>query len=138
MNRTTIITDASWCPDTLAGGWASWITINLGEEVVRIKRSGRFKDLAKSAEVAEIWALENGIYLAKDYCDNANLLAQSDCAGALRVLRKKYGRVKFRHVKGHTTKNDARSWVNRWCDKEARKHMLAQRKELQLIANNTP
>jgi hypothetical protein len=29
----------------------------------------------------------------------------------------------FRHVKAHTGKTDARSWVNDWCDQEAKKWM---------------
>jgi len=29
----------------------------------------------------------------------------------------------FRHVKAHSGKNDARSFVNEWCDKEAKKWM---------------
>lgn len=29
----------------------------------------------------------------------------------------------LRHVKAHSKVNDARSWVNDWCDKEAKKWM---------------
>jgi len=35
--------------------------------------------------------------------------------------------VRAKHVKGHTTVADARSWCNRWADKEAKRHMRAQR-----------
>ena len=39
-------------------------------------------------------------------------------------------RLLLKHVKGHTAKTDGRSWVNRHCDSEARRHMIAMRKEL--------
>jgi ribonuclease HI len=29
--------------------------------------------------------------------------------------------IEFRHVRAHTTKENPRSWVNDWCDNEARK-----------------
>lgn len=31
--------------------------------------------------------------------------------------------IEFRHVKAHTGVNDKRSFVNEWCDNEAKKHM---------------
>jgi len=54
-----------------------------------------------------------------------SVLAQSDCKGMLgRIPKHLYGvRVTTRHVKGHTSNPDARSYVNRWCDREAKKHM---------------
>lgn len=41
-------------------------------------------------------------------------------------------RVFLKHVKGHTANEDGRSWVNRHCDTEARKHMQAQKSKIQL------
>lgn len=38
--------------------------------------------------------------------------------------------VGVRHVKGHSKTGDSRSWVNEQCDKEARRHMLVVRKEI--------
>lgn len=31
--------------------------------------------------------------------------------------------IEFRHVKAHSDNTDARSWVNDWCDREAKKAM---------------
>ena len=35
--------------------------------------------------------------------------------------------IRAKHVKGHTTNEDARSWVNRWCDYHAGIHMRRER-----------
>jgi ribonuclease HI len=35
--------------------------------------------------------------------------------------------ISAKHVKGHTTNEDARSWVNRWCDFHAGRHMRVER-----------
>jgi len=36
--------------------------------------------------------------------------------------------VTLRHVKAHTKVSDARSFVNRWCDKQAKKQLRESRK----------
>jgi hypothetical protein len=39
-------------------------------------------------------------------------------------------RIQFRHVKAHTRAQDARSWVNRWCDREAKIKMREESKKI--------
>ena len=133
MNRATIITDASWCPDTNAGGYAVWITLSVDGMVTIRKYSGQFNDLMESSNFAEVRALEIGIRLTKGHCVDAEILAHSDSKLALKYLNKEYDDVEFRHVKGHTQNKDVISQANRWCDIEARKRMKSHRKELQQL-----
>lgn len=137
--RATIITDASWCPNTRAGGWAAWVTLESKE---RLRHHGPFRTQPQSSNEAELWASLNGIVLA--YAAGArSLLVQSDCNHVvlkataseayrtMRPLKFPEAEVRFRHVKGHTSHAGARYWVNRWCDRNARRHMRDQRKELE-------
>jgi ribonuclease HI len=141
--RATVIADASFCPETRAAGWAAWIT--LSNNLVfpeRIKRFGAFHRLPEHSTQAEEWALYNGLWLA--YQRGAReILAQTDC---LTVIDKCLSNnaafltakaaafpdatVSFRHVKGHTNREEARFFVNRWCDANAKRIMIEQRKEL--------
>jgi hypothetical protein len=137
MNRATVIADASFCPSTRAAGWATWITHNFlldgAPRTVRVKRFGTFHKSPKNSVEAEVWAAYNGIWLA--YNRGAfDILCQTDCMAAIQrdhtTVRTKHwpeARVEFRHVKGHTAGEDARSWVNNWCDTHARKIMRQQR-----------
>lgn len=132
--RATVITDASFCPKTKAGGWACWITPDVG---TRVKLSGKFQNLPESATFAELWSAYNGLAVA--YKMGARvILLQSDCMTVGTAISKPNGKhgfgpfrdehipdavVQFRHVKGHTNDPAARSYVNRWCDAEAKRHM---------------
>lgn len=134
--RATVITDASFCPDTKAGGWAVWIAGDIG---ARIKQSGPFKTNPPSSNDAEIMAAINGCAIA--YRAGARtILIQSDCKGvqdailkgkaiwkAAKTLHFPDAHIQYRHVKGHTNNPAARSWVNRWCDEQAKKHMKEAR-----------
>lgn len=132
--RATVITDASWCPKTKAGGWAAWIS---GISKPAIKKSGEFQTHPTTSNHGEILAALNGIAVA--YQRGARgILLQSDCLGVqsamdkpiwknARALHFPDAHVRYRHVKGHTSIGDARSYVNRWCDSEARTHMLSMR-----------
>lgn len=138
-----MITDASYCSKSGAAGWAAWIAPDIGE---RQRYSGEFKTTQPSSTWAELRAAYNGLHLA--YLLGARtILLQSDCVVIATALNKpngKYGfrefrdlylpdlkEVNYRHVKGHDYKNRAaRSWVNRWCDQEARAHMRRHRASL--------
>lgn len=136
--RATIITDASWCPKTKAGGWAVWISADGWKH----RASGQFKAPPDDNNVAEVLAAINGLALA--YRRGARmLLIQSDSVAVATALKRgKWGmkpardlhfpscRIEFRHVKGHTRTQDARSYVNRWCDEQARLHMKEMRHAL--------
>lgn len=133
--RGTVIADASWCPKTRSAGWAVWLTPDEGE---RVKRYGQFKELPKTSNEAELWALLNGMHFA--YSSGVRILiAQTDCLAAFNSHMKGtviYPHISenlpglsvtFRHVKGHTSTKDKRSYVNRWCDMHARAVMRAMR-----------
>lgn len=88
----------------------------------------------------------NGIWLAHT-AGASRILLQTDCMAVIQTLsgsiynerlrliwekarlRYQFGGIETRHVKGHTQVADKRSWVNRWCDREAGKYMRAQRKD---------
>lgn len=135
--RATINTDASFCPHTRAAGWAVWISIDGG---IKIKKSGMFKDRPKTSTEAELWAIFNGVWLAA-HAGVTSMLVQGDCMAALahvlrdtmqtRQLHKTLPRpvhIRTKHVKAHRDTDSARTWVNDWCDTEAKKWMNYQRK----------
>lgn len=137
--KATVITDASFCPDTKAAGWAVWIAYDGG----KIKKYGRFKrDPAHSGQ-AELWALLNGIAIATR-AGAKLILAQSDCQSALDLVKenpdkvwqalglvglKDRPKINTKHVEGHTKHAGARYWVNRWCDTGAGSIMREIRSE---------
>lgn len=142
----TVISDASWCPETRAAGYACWVVCN-GD---RIRDAGPIPFAPETSNDAEIYALRRGVELARQSFKASALLLQSDCVGALHRFGLYGGQKKSRytpisrtamkdhflgeefkvmckHVKGHTNNPDARSYVNRWCDKEAGRFMKMER-----------
>lgn len=139
--KATVITDASFCPETNAAGWAAWVSPDRGD---RIKRFGKFKRKPKDSGQAELWAALNGVALAAG-AGATDVLLQTDCMQVVNLLRdnkdKIYQslaiagitvrpRVVVFHVKGHTRFGAAKFWVNRWCDTQAGIIMRRQRIEL--------
>lgn len=139
--RATVITDASFCSETKAGGWAAWIAYDRGPKG---QHSGSFRSRPPNSGVAELQAALNGIWIA--YQNGArDILIQTDCmaivhavqgsggyASAYRLARVEHfpqAAVRAKHVKGHSQTSDARSWCNRWCDAQAKIHMRKQRGE---------
>lgn len=143
----TVISDASRCPTTGACGWAAWVVCD-GQRAKEFGQCGPYDSIDR----AEVHALVQGIRLARRLWRPTNLLVQSDSKSALREFGMKRDRnqglyvearylsvlqsfppeeLDFRimpkHVKGHTRTQDARSWVNRWCDKHAREAMREMR-----------
>lgn len=135
--RATVITDASFCNATKKAGWAAWIVI----DGVRHKKYGAFKNKVDRSDLAELYAAWNGIFIARQL-GATSILLQTDCRAAIQLLsggvsdrQKRYMKrlrkkkqldmsgVTFKHVKGHTDTNDARSYVNRWCDEMAKTAM---------------
>lgn len=139
MSRATVITDASFCPKTRSAGWAAWCTINYTvhgiPQVNRIKRYGKFNMKPRNSTEAERWACYNGVWLAVQ-AGATDILCQTDCLSVVQsqshgLLYKKIPnatKVSFRHVKGHTDREEPRFFVNRWCDKHARIPMEEQRR----------
>ncbi|KHQ51138.1 reverse transcriptase-like protein [Mameliella alba] len=143
MTRATVITDASFCDRTKAAGWAAWVRIDGMAEP--IKRYGSFSDAVSTSSEAEKKAALNGIWIAAQY-GATEILLQSDCLAVVHLIdgtTKKRAPLdqwhrwcasigilgldlKSRHVRGHTSKKDARSHVNRWCDKHANKARMGK------------
>lgn len=145
--RSTVIADASFCHRTRAGGWAVWINVNWPDgSHRRIKAHNRFKRRARSSAHAEQMACMNGIWAAYQ-AGAREILVQTDCLEVVqsqgRTNSRKSGgeylaaaaelwpeaALTWKHVKGHNLANvdDRRTFVNDWCDKQAKIHMRAQR-----------
>lgn len=153
----TLLTDASWCPETHAGGYGFWIATQRG----KLGGSGRFRELCNSSSVAEMMAIVNGVYAAVKhelFQPGDKLLIQTDskdaiggflyglgCGsvqhqGAINYLHsvcQAYsinvleGTLEFRHVKAHRpSKLGNRYAANNLCDETAKKHMRAWREEI--------
>ena len=134
----TVITDASYSDRDNNAGWAAWV--NIDGLAYPIKKYGSFSSDVNNSTEAEIKAALNGMWIAKKYGADAILL-QTDCMAVVHLITgftkkaklisewnckiEKAGllgiQIRSRHVKGHTKTKDARSHVNRWCDKHANK-----------------
>lgn len=140
----TINTDASWHPLKKAAGYAYFIVTS----EFKLKGGGVFKTHPKSPTDAEIMAFGNAFTALlsrgrKDPPDVSWLILNTDSKhGIERVLgdkdalaaevhdlwkeMKRRFNLKWmdmRHVKAHSGKDDARSYVNEWCDTEAKSWM---------------
>lgn len=143
----TINTDASYVHGY--AGYAFWIVCNefkvlkAGTLRSKVKRPelAEFKCIINALHI-----------LFKNDCKSVNkIIFNTDCLNVIHLLKKdkisikKYGlkgygfedlvekfynilknrkdiEIEFRHVKSHTGINDARSYVNEWCDREAKKY----------------
>lgn len=151
----TINTDASFHPIHKVGGYAFYIVCDL----FRIQKGGMFKMQPRTAEEAEIMCIGNAIstLLAQKELPKARwLVINNDCKFGMNKIRRQEtelakkvntmrqkliyqlgsGENSMRHVKAHSGKGDSRSWVNEWCDKEAKKYMRKSVENIKL--NNIP
>lgn len=148
VNCITINTDASFGPHDKVGGYGYYIIC----DKFKIRRGGMFKIHPKNPIEAEMMCIANAIHTlintpslpsAKFIIINCDCLRAFEHIGLrkkneigrciarqLRELKDKTSfrglispKVEFRHVKSHTGKNDARSYINEWCDREAKKWM---------------
>lgn len=144
----TIITDASWCPDTKVGGYGIWIACNRG----RLPAKGRFKHRVLSPLDAEMMAVVNGLHvgIANQLVHIGDkILFQTDCTGAIdhfespvadisnkrfiivqtfKDLVKQFNLiVEFKHVKGHSNGATPRLRANIACDQQAKLEMKKAR-----------
>lgn len=172
--RMTLFVDASFHPQSGAGGWGSWAIRDEWPQGVFQGGPIRFKaheiDNSNTAELAGIalalWSHNQQGHLV----DLDEVMIQCDNVAALSCIHKRVPRtrivtqrgifigktswnnpvvpiildtikstlastrVALKHVKGHSDpRKDGRSWVNMQCDREARKHMSAMRKELSVV-----
>jgi ribonuclease HI len=146
--RATIISDASWCPDTKVGGYGYWVASELG----KAGGGGTFRGEVESSNCAEMLAICNAVdagMRAALFAPGDILLLQTDCFAALtafqgdrkptthqeiaavvylkRIAMRYDLGMSFRHVKGHTNNPEPRYAANRLCDQEAKKGMRAAR-----------
>ena len=148
VNCITINTDASFSPQHKVGGYAFYIICDL----FKIQKGGMFKKQPKTAMEAELMCMANALHTLstqKELPSTKWIIINSDClfsfqhikrksqnelgkfvAEKLKEVRHKMSlnnvimpQFEFRHVKAHNGTNDARSFVNDWCDKEAKKWM---------------
>lgn len=142
----TINTDASHSPTTQVAAWATWIK----SSHYLIKEAGLFPEPVPNSSVAELMAIEQALILLDKLIDSQEFLRDHRDHGtiiiyfntdsmwsvhALKGLVKRSKHVAIarriksladpyeiipRHVKGHTKQDDARSWVNNWCDRQSR------------------
>lgn len=151
--RTTIIADASFCPNTKVGGYGFWIANERG----RKGGDGVFKEPVENNIAAEMMALLNGlahaIHIGLIHKGEA-VLIQTDCTPAIdafKGLRKSVTQqengliewfngfvrdhnlnIEFRHVKGHSNDKANRYVANNICDRKARANMRMARGKLHL------
>lgn len=149
----TIIADASHCHETKGAGYGFWIASNRG----KMAGGGPMKQPAHNSTVAEMQAVVNALHTALKeglviYGDQ--VLLQTDCVAAIqglngqRELRQEQEiaardsikaltsrfslRLEYRHVKGHTSRREARYVTNNRCDERARTGMQQARKQMRL------
>lgn len=149
--RVTIISDASFCPNTKAAGYGGWVVCDRGNNA----NGGPLRG-APNSGAAETMAICNVVWegLKAGLIQRGdNLIVQTDCATAIKVyqearwtsdvegsafkwlndqLRKYHLTVEFRHVKGHSNVQDTRSKAQRFCDERARIAMQKERSKIRL------
>ncbi len=125
----TVVTDASWCPETKVSAYAILIHRDEGEPVLK---SGLFQHQFQNSQFAEEWAISFGIAEARRLGFN-EIIVRSDCLVAVNKFKKKTAgnsiKVTYKHVKAHGMGIDIYSSMNRWCDRESRRIMRAARNE---------
>jgi len=143
----TITTDASYYHDHKIGGYAFWITSNMG----RLRYSNAFSVTINSPHDAEFKCIINALhFLKKTGWEVTRLVINTDSQTTIDHIEKippikvrktkklpqhaidninyykaiishlKSPVVSLRHVKGHTHTNTTRNWVNQWCDDNAK------------------
>ena len=143
----TINTDAShYMAHGGVASWACWIK----SSHYLIKDAGVFPEGVPNSSVAELLAVEQALLLLDKLISNEEFLQHQLNNGKILVFfntdslftvqalngnikRKVYSEIiervnaladryeiNPRHVKGHTRGSEPRTWVNNWCDKQAR------------------
>ena len=157
IENITVFTDASFCPDTKAAGGAYWARstdlrtsssfklrgVEQSREAELITACTAVLNLAKDFEFGPL--LKKGphirVILVIDCLFIKHVLEEnvsarlSDAARKIvlqvRQLQQRLGfLLKINHVKAHTKGKAPRQWVNDWCDKNAKRHMVLLRKEI--------
>lgn len=143
----TINTDASFHPKLKYGAYAFWAVSN----DFKITKSGVFRRVCQTPDDAESKCIINAFtVILKAHKGISKIIVNTDSLNAIAYLTKdkkhiqKYNlsmskmrqfqqclsllpiskvKIEYRHVKAHTGINDKRSYVNDWCDSEAKRQM---------------
>ncbi len=148
----TINTDASFHPNLKYGAYAFWAICN----DFKITKSGVFRKKCLTPDDAEAKCILNALtVILKAHTGISKIIINTDSLNAIAYLtndkrhtdkyrlptsqrvrfsnllnefRRKHRRTKieFRHVKAHSGIADSRSYVNEWCDAEAKKQLRAK------------
>lgn len=146
----TIIADASYCQETKVAGYGYWVASTRGKK----GGGGRMKKTVVNNVVAEMQAVCNALaegIRAGLVQDSDALIVQTDCRPAIEAFTGQRRRLieeeracvmafrkfstrlrlkwEFRHVKGHTSRKEARYVTNNLCDKRAKEAMREAREQ---------
>jgi len=144
----SVFADASYHHESGAGGWAGWAKSDRGSHY----EGGPIRTSLTSSNDAEFLAAVNAVHmaLARGIALNGdNILLQSDCQAVGHILARlgdypteiikkarahlmglKFAHklhITYRHVKGHSYRDEPRYAVNRLCDGLAGRGMVAAR-----------
>lgn len=146
--RVTLLTDASFCPNTRIAGYGFWIAAARG----KLPGQGVMKNLCRDNVVAEmravVYALRAG--MIRGVLEKGDeILIQIDCQAAItafdgtrnilneeevetkgyfnKLVKRGEFRIEWKHVRGHSNTTDARSLSNNSCDRRARHEMRKAR-----------
>ena len=142
----TINTDASFHPQLKYGAYAFWAVCN----DFKITKSGVFKKKCINPDDAEAKCILNALtVILKSHKGISKIIINTDSLNAIAYLTNNRNHIRkyrlignkgtefnrlffslikktvieFRHVKAHSGIDDKRSYVNEWCDAEAKRNM---------------
>ena len=135
----TLNSDASVDINNKIGAYALWIKT----DSITLRVAGKFKSPVNDPNKAEIMAVINGMHLILNkglkvrvlVVNTDNLMCRDIINGKRKVVPKgfthlfseikrvqsNFPKCYAKRIKGHTDINDARHFVNRWCDKQAKR-----------------
>lgn len=132
----TINTDASFWHHQQKGSWAFWAVCNK----FKITKCGVFRESIRNSSEAELKCMINAVFcVIKAEPGITKIILNTDSQICMKAIKRqnpnsslckfvtifvnmtKHIPIEFRHVKAHSKVKDARSYVNDWCDKNARK-----------------
>lgn len=143
MKYITVFSDASHHPDGHAG-----YAYFLRDESTIVKESHALPWKADRSTDVEEFAMCHAILRALDTIPNEpgdEIVAQTDCTHVIYRFEVEHSvatksvigwltdagvSLRFKHVRAHSGVDDKRSYVNRWCDSNARREMRLSRAAL--------
>lgn len=160
----TVNTDASFSPQYNVGGYAFWISSNLFKKrtsgplqgsircstdaemrcilnaltwIYRDQRITRIIVNTDSMNSIQCLTEQTTYRSSYDYHSKEWIHIRKVYSKIKQTLRARKVKIEFRHVKAHSGVNDARSFVNEWCDAQAKNHMRNQVSKIKSKNNAT-